>query len=317
MNNIMLKLILIFGIFLTLIGCSQESKICASKAAEEELIKKANEQGLMSKSSAKKVKFTIVSVEESKISTDPKSGSSSKITICNAKGKLEYIDEIQNSYKDIQKIINNSYEFAKSYFNEELSSVKTIEFKIKKNELNDGVIIDGDWNELSSENENYVSAQPLSERIIDIIENKDKIIKSLNEVSVIWKFYEFLMDQKTDIAKSGKSVKEYILNNKIPVVHCYNDTFQENDETKFKCRIANEHSAMNIQLVYDDEFKEHIVNQIFEGKKPKYLLPIKDSRIESLIEKAVYVKVMKNGNKDNEDYIETFKLPIFKSIQLE
>ena len=148
MKNSILRSIAIFGLLLILVGCSQESKICASKAAEEELIKKAIEQGLMPKAIAKKIKFTVVSVEESKVATNPQANNSSKITICNAKAKLEYIDEVQNSYKEIQKLVKNTYEFAMPYFNDEVSSVKSIEFKIKKNELNDSVIIDGNWIEL-------------------------------------------------------------------------------------------------------------------------------------------------------------------------
>ena len=81
MSNNTSKYILIFGLLLLLISCNnQETKICASKVAEEELIKKATEQGLIPKAYAKKIKFTIFSVEESKVAANSQDGNSAKIT---------------------------------------------------------------------------------------------------------------------------------------------------------------------------------------------------------------------------------------------
>lgn len=298
--------ILIVAIFTILTGgCSKTApKICGSKEVEQELVKKATDQGLIPKELLGKINFTVLKIEQS--SGKPSSKDPSAEIVCTAEGKLDFIEDIQKSYAEVKKAVAENFPFAKNYFLDDLFSFKLISYKVKKNQLNDGVIVDGDWMEKSPNGESASEpAKQLPLSVIKIIEKKEKIYSDLKDVAQIYDFRAFILDEKNDVARSGKQVREYVLNNKIPVLQCLFVDFKPKEDF-FVCRVAGERAAFNIDLSYEDS--DQVIAEVLGGKKPSTGTPIRDERIEELLSMAKYVKYSK-------DSFEVFKVTVFSEIE--
>lgn len=282
-----LKTILILAITsLVFAGCSKTSpKVCGAKEVEQELIKKASEQGLIPKDLANKIQFSITKIEENII--NPKSKDSEKEVVCAAQGKLEYIEEVQKAYTEIRKLVSESYPFANYYFSEEVISFKKISYKVKRNQLNDGVIVDGKWvDERSSSDADLENAEQLSESVLLTVEKRDKVLADLKDVAQMYNFMTYITDKSNDIARPGGQVREYILKNKIPILQCR--FLKSRYDDFFDCRAAGDRASLNIYLFFEDF--DQIIAEFFDGKKLSDGAIIRDERIDQLLAKAKSVQ---------------------------
>jgi hypothetical protein len=292
-------------IFVSIIsGCSNNnSKICGSKEIENELIKKAVDQKLISSIADTESLFSILSIEEEKDKSDK---TSDKGVLCTAKGKLEFNQKIQETFKNIQKLVKQSHPQFVDNFSYGLTETKIIYFRVKKNEINDSITIDGVWNEEEGNPEiDNSTATALHPNVLEIIKNEKLLINDIKTVELILTFKSFILDKKTDIAKSGKQVKEYIVNNKIPLLHC---TLSNDDAgNHFDCRIANDRAAMNILVRFENI--EEFINENFPGKNIKLNSVVRDVGIESIIDNAEFIQY-KNDSFENYKIIHLGKLQI-------
>jgi hypothetical protein len=300
------KLISILSIVLFAVigGCSKKpSNICGTKEVEQELIKRAVEQDLIPKALAGKASFTVMKIEQS--SPSLQSNEPRAETVCVAEGKLEYVEEIQKSYAEIKKFVGENFPFAKNYFSDDLSSFKIISYKVKKNQLNNGVIVDGEWIDKRSNGEPASElARQLPSSVLQIIEKKEKIYSDLRDVAQIYDFRTFILDKKNDIARPGRQVRDYILNNKIPVLQCVFFKFKFEDH--FDCRIAGERAAFNITLSFEDS--NQVISEVFDGKPPPEGVIVRDERIEQLLSRAKFVWYA-------DDSFKVFKVAVFSEME--
>jgi hypothetical protein len=301
---------LIVGALVAISGCSKkQNSACITPETEAELVKKAYDQGIINKTIESKVKFSVISieevVEESKSSPNSKAGQD---VVCKGRGKLEYSESIRKEYEGIQKAVKDSFPFALNYFASELSSTKLIIYKLKKNQLTKGIIVDGEWmQDQLDEGSGDPKAQPLSEIALEVIENKDKILADLKDISQILEFKNFILDkQSSDLAKPGKPVMDFIVKNKVPVLRCIYDTDTKLSDVFFNCRIAGERAAMNIHLRYENI--DQVIGEVFDKKSLPLYFQVRDENIEVLISKAQYVTYVGKS-------FETFKVAFFKDLE--
>lgn len=304
MNYNRFPYVLLLVLSAAIVGCTKKDEsVCGSKEIEAELLKKAGLQGMLPSEVASKLKFSILSVEQIQKDKDSSENKNRQNVSCMSRGRLEYIDEVQSKFKEIRNNVKQAYDFVNIDYSKMMAETKIITFAVKKNELTGGILLDGDWMDTDDDGkETTAKATPLFDGILEIIEKKEMLLKHFEEVAQIYRFRNFIVDARANVPKSGKAVKNYILDNKIPVLSCI---LMPSD--KFECRIANDRAALNIALVYEDS--NALAENVFDGKRPTRSTIIRDEKIGDLIDTASYVQY-------KADSLQTFNITYFKTISL-